>query len=259
MNLDLFTVVIDWPSIQDLQLAYFKSGVPHIDTPQDHAFFATMYKFASEHGVKNILTGANYSTESVRNPIEWMYYQSDSTQLKDIHRKHGKRSISKFPITNILWHKIYLKYIRGIKVISPLNYFPYRKDDAMSKLTKKFGWEPYPQKHFESRFTKFYESYWLFERFRFDTRKVQLSSLILSEQIDREDALKILQDLPYDKETIINDFGFIANKLDIDVGELKEYMSMPLKSYKDYKSQDSIYRIGAKLMRLFSQELGGKR
>ena len=81
LGLDLYTEVIDWEEMRDLQLAFFKSGVPHIDTPQDHAFFATMYKFAEQHGIKYILTGANLSTECVRNPIEWMYYQSDSIQL----------------------------------------------------------------------------------------------------------------------------------------------------------------------------------
>ena len=89
LGLDLYTEVIDWEEMRDLQLAYFKSGVPHIDTPQDHAFFATMYKFAEQHDVKYILTGANLSTECIRNPIEWMYYQSDSIQLKDIHARFG--------------------------------------------------------------------------------------------------------------------------------------------------------------------------
>src|SRR5437867_7255985 len=93
LGLDLFTEVIDWEEIRDLQLAFFKSGVPHVDTPQDHAFFATMYEFAEKHGVNYILTGANYSTECIRNPIEWMYYQSDSVQLRDIHRKHGTRPL----------------------------------------------------------------------------------------------------------------------------------------------------------------------
>jgi len=91
LGLDLFTEVIDWEEMRDLQLAFFKSGVPHIDTPQDHAFFATMYNFAEKHGVRYILTGSNLSTECVRNPIEWMYYQSDSIQLRDIHAKFGTR------------------------------------------------------------------------------------------------------------------------------------------------------------------------
>ena len=121
-----------------MQLAYFKSGVPHIDVPQDHAFFANMYKFASKHNVRHILTGGNYSTECVRNPIEWMYYQSDSVQLRDIHRKFGQNPLTNYPITNILWHKVYLPYIRGIKLIRPLDYVLYSKKEAMQLLVDKF-------------------------------------------------------------------------------------------------------------------------
>ena len=115
LGLDLYTEVIDWAEMRDLQLAFFKSGVPHIDTPQDHAFFATMYKFAEQHKVPYILTGANYATECIRNPVEWMYYQSDSIQLRDIHRRFGTVPLRTYPLTTILRHKVYLPYVKGIK------------------------------------------------------------------------------------------------------------------------------------------------
>src|SRR5690348_110450 len=127
LGLDLYTEVIDWEEMRDLQLAFFKSGVPHIDTPQDHAFFATMYKFAEQHKIRHILTGANLSTECIRNPIEWMYYQSDSIQLKDIHRRFGARPLVNFPTTSILRHKIWLPYVKRIRVVRPLNLVPYDK------------------------------------------------------------------------------------------------------------------------------------
>ncbi len=259
LGLDLYTEVIDWEEIKDLQLSFFKSGVSHIDTPQDHAFFATMYNFASKHKIKYILTGANYSTECIRNPLEWMYFQSDSIQLKDIHKNFGNRPLKNYPITNILWHKIYLPYIRGIKVVKPLDYIPYHKDKAMQLLEDKFGYQKYPQKHFESRFTRFYESYWLPKRFGYDTRKVQYSSLILTQQMTRDEALKKLKSLPYDEESIKNDFEYVANKLSISTEELQSYMDMPKKTYKDYKSQESIYHYGAKAMRFLGIERGGKR
>lgn len=259
LGLDLFTEVINWEEIKDLQLAFFKSGVSHIDTPQDHAFFATMYKFASKHNIKYILTGGNYSTECVRNPLEWMYYQSDSIQLRDIYKKHGTGKLKDYPITNILWHKIYLPYVKGIKLIRPLDFFPYDKDLAMQELVDKFGYQKYPQKHFESRFTRFYESYWLPEKFGFDTRKVQYSSLILTDQMTRKEALEKLKTPAYDTETIHQDFEYIATKLGISVEELQSYMDAPNKTYKDYKSQDNIYNIGAKVMRFIGLEKGGKR
>ncbi|WP_081980973.1 N-acetyl sugar amidotransferase [Cellulophaga sp. Hel_I_12] len=259
LGLDLFTEVINWEEIKDLQLAYFKSGVPHIDTPQDHAFFATMYKFASKHNIKHILTGGNYSTECVRNPLEWMYYQSDAIQLRDIYKQHGTGKLKDYPVTNILWHKVYLPYFKGIKLIRPLDYIPYHKDEAMQELVDKFGYQKYPQKHFESRFTRFYEAYWLPEKFGYDTRKVQFSSLILTGQMTREDALEELKKPAYDPETVKQDFEFVANKLGIAVDELQSYLDAPNKTYKDYKSQENIYNIGAKVMRLFGLEKGGKR
>lgn len=259
LGLDLYTEVIDWETMRDLQLAFFKSGVPHIDTPQDHAFFAMMYKFAEKHKVKYILTGANYSTECIRNPIEWMYYQSDSVQLLDIHRQFGTRPLTTFPLTSILRHKVYLRYIKKIEVVTPLNFIPYRKAEAMQLLAEKFGWQAYPQKHFESRFTKFYEGYWLPKKFGYDTRKVQYSSLILTGQMTREEALAKLSHLPYNEETIAQDFEYVATKLGIPVTELQGYMDAPNKSYRDYRSQETIYLAGAKLMNAFGLALGGKR
>ena len=259
LGLDLYTHVVDWEEMKDLQLAYFKSGVPNIDVPQDHAFFATMYDFASKYKIKYILTGGNYSTECVRNPIEWMYYQSDSIQLKDIHKKFGQRPLKSYLVTNILWHKFFLPYFRGIKVIRPLDFVPYNKDESMQLLMDKFGWQKYPQKHFESRFTKFYESYWLPKKFGFDTRKVQYSSLILTKQMTREESLEKLSKPAYDEETIKQDFEYIATKLGITVEELQGYMDAPNKTYKDYRSQESIYTIGAKVMRMLGIEKGGKR
>ena len=256
LGLDLYTEVINWEEMKDLQLAFFKSGVPHIDTPQDHSFFATMYKFASKHNIKYILTGGNYSTECIRNPIEWMYYQTDSIQLKDIYKKHGTGKLKDYPVTNILWHKIFLPFIKKIKLIRPLDFFPYNKDEAMKTLIDKFGFQEYPQKHFESRFTRFYESYWLPKKFGYDTRKVQYSSLILTNQMTREDALKKLKQPAYDPETINQDFEYIATKLEISKEELESYMDAPNKSYKDYKSQEKIYKIGAMIMRLLGLKRG---
>lgn len=259
LGLDLYTEVINWEEMKDLQLSFFKSGVPHVDTPQDHAFFATMYKFAEKHNVRYILTGANYSTECVRNPIEWMYYQSDSIQLRDIHKKFGKYPLTTFPITSILRHKVYLPYIKRIRVVRPLNYFPYIKEDAKTLLIEKFGWQPYPQKHFESRFTRFYEGYWLPKRFGYDTRKVQFSSLILTGQMSRDEALEQLKKPPLDETTVRQEFEYVAIKLGITTDELKSYLEMPKKTHRDYRSQESIYSIGANVMKFFGLELGGKR
>lgn len=259
LELDLYTDVIDWEEMKDLQLAFFKSGVPHIDTPQDHAFFATMYKFAEQHNVRHILTGANYSTECIRNPIEWMYYQSDVVQLHDIHRHFGTRPLVKFPTTSILRHKVYLPYIKRIEVVTPLNCLPYNKLEAMRLLADVYGWQPYPQKHFESRFTRFYEGYWLPQRFGYDVRRVQFSSLIMTGQMSRDDAIEKLKVPPLDELTISQEKQFVASKLGITVGDLDGYFQLPKRSFRDFRSQENVYRIGAWLLKSLGLVRGGKR
>jgi N-acetyl sugar amidotransferase len=259
LDLDLYTDVIDWEEMKDLQLSFFKSGVSHTDTPQDHAFFATMYKFANKYKIKHILTGGNFSTECIRNPLEWMYFQSDARQIKDIQKKFGTKKLKNFPLTNVLWHKVYLPYIKGIKVYRPLDFMPYDKEEATQFLVDSLGYQRYAQKHFESRFTRFYEGYWLPEKFGFDTRKVQYSSLIVTGQMTRAEALEKLQSPAYDPDTIDEDFEYISNKLGISVDELRNHFNSPNKTYKDYKNQQSLYDFGAKVMRALGMEKGGKR
>lgn len=259
LGLDLYTEVIDWEEMRDFQLSFFKAGVPHIDIPQDHAFIATMYNFANKYNIKYILNGGNVSTECVRNPMEWLYYGTDMAQIKDIHRRFGTIHIKKYPLSPILKHKFYLRYIKGIKVLKPLNYFPYIKKDAIKLLSEKYGWKEYPQKHFESRFTKFYEGYWLPVKFGYDTRKVQYSSLILTGQMTRDEALERLKVPAYDNDTIAEEFKYIATKLNITEEELKYYMDAPNKTYKDYKNQESMFMLGAKVLKTLGVEKSIKR
>jgi len=218
-----------------------------------------MYKFASKHGIKHILTGGNYSTECIRNPKEWMYFQSDSRQIKDIHSQFGTRPLDSYPLVNILWYKLYLPYAKGIKVYRPLDFMPYDKEEATQFLVDNFGYQRYAQKHFESRFTRFYEAYWLPKKFGFDTRKVQYSSLILTGQMSREEALLKLQKPAYDPDVVSEDLEYISNKLGITESELDGYLKAPNKTYKDYKNQQSIYDFGAKVFRALGLEKGGKR
>ncbi len=259
LGLDLYTEVINWEEMKDFQLAFFKSGVPHLDIPQDHAFIATLYKFAEKHKIKYILNGGNFSTECVQYPMKWLYYGTDMVHIKDIIKKFGTVKMETYPFSSIYRHKIYLRYIKGVKVIKPLNYVPYIKKDAIELLEKEYGWKSYPQKHFESRFTKFYEGYWLPERFGFDTRRVQFSSLILTGQMTRDEALEQLNKPAYDPATIDEEFNYIATKLGISPEELRSYFNMPKKYYWDYKNQQNIFRAGAKVLNWLGVEKVKKR
>ncbi len=259
LGVDLYTEVINWEEMKDFQLAFFKSGVPHIDIPQDHAFIATLYYFAEKHKIKYILNGGNFATECVQYPMKYYYYGTDMFQINDIRKKFGTSKMETYPFSSVFRHKIYLKYIKGVNVVKPLNYMPFVKSDALQLLEKEYGWKPYPQKHFESRFTRFFEGYWLPERFGFDPRRVQLSSLILTGQLSREEALVILENPPIAPESIKNEFDYMATKLGISVDELQKYFDMPKMYYWDYKNQESIFKFGAKAMNVLGLEKVKKR
>jgi N-acetyl sugar amidotransferase len=259
LGVDLYTEVINWAEMRDFQLAFFKSGVPHLDIPQDHAFIAVLYHFALKHKVKYILNGGNFATECVRNPKEWLYYGTDLRQIRDIQGQFGSVALNSYPISGVLFHKVYLRYVRRIQVVKPLNYVPFTQDSASATLANIYGWRPYPQKHFESRFTKFYEGYWLPTRFGFDTRKVHFSSLILTGQMSRDQAVEKLKLLPYDPETIAEDFAYIATKLGISERELQRLHEIPIKSFRDFKNFELLFDVGAKVLKNAGIERAIKR
>ena len=259
LNLELHTDVINWEEMKHFQLGYIKSGLSNIDVPQDHAFISTLYNFADKYNIRYILNGGNISTEVVRNPLEWVYYGTDMRQINYIKNNFVTKKLKTYPFSSVLRHKIWLRYFKNVRVIKPLNYVEYNKDKAMKFLEEEYGWMPYPQKHFESRFTKFYEGYWLPKRFGFDTRKVQYSSLILTNQMTRQDALKKLSKPAITEEEAAIEIEYISNKLDISVDDLLHYLNMPLKNYSDYPNSLSMFNIGAKIMKFLGLERSIKR
>jgi hypothetical protein len=255
LGFNLYTEVIDWSEMKDLQLAFFKAQVANIDTPQDLAFFSSLYNFAAKNKFKYILTGANYSTECVREPHEWgAYYPTDMRFVKDIHRRFGQSPLKTFPTADIFKYKLYYSYVKGIKVINPLNYVPYIKENAMQELTNRFGWQKYAQKHHESRFTRFIECFWLPRKFGVERRKAHLSSLVLTNQMTREEALARVAKPEIDEQTMIQDFEYVAKKLDLTVSEFQILFEGENKSYRDYKNKMTLITLGTKITQMLGIE-----
>jgi len=255
LGLDLYIEVVNWEEMKDLQLAFFKAQVPHLDTPQDHVFFASLYNFAAKNGFKYILTGANYSTECVREPLEWHYHASDLCQIKDIHHQFGTRPLKTFPLCDILTYKLYYRYIKGVRVVRPLNYVPYIREEAIEILMQRFGWEQYGHKHYESRFTQFYEGYWLPRKFGYDKRRAHFSSLILTGQMTRDEAMKRIAKPELDETTMAQDFEYVAKKLDMTAKDLEGLFNGKNKTYRDYKNNAALISLGTRIL----QGLGVER
>ncbi|WAD31605.1 N-acetyl sugar amidotransferase [Citrobacter braakii] len=255
LGLDLYTEVVNWEEMKDLQLSFLKSGIPDQDLVQDASFFSSLYKFARQHKIKHVITGSNFSTECCREPEEWGGYLGIDTMLfNDIHRQFGEKPLKTFPLVDILVYKLFYQKILGMKVHHPLNLVPFNKKDAENELNEKFGWQPFQHKHHESRFTRFYEDYWLPRRFGYEKRRAHFSSLIMTGQMTREQALERLSRPEMNEHFLEQEFEYVAHKLGISVEDLHALFAMPKKTYKDYKNKRWLIGLGANVLRTLGLE-----
>jgi len=256
LGLDLYTEVVDWGLVRDFQVAFLKSGIPDQDLVQDAAFFSALYQFARKNKVKHIITGSNFSTECCREPEAWGGYLGiDKRLFLDIWRNFGsERIVDDFPLIDILKYKIWYQYILGFTVHHPLNFTNFIKVNAEQRLNDVYGWVPLKHKHHESRFTRFYEDYWLPRRFGFEKRRAHFSSLIMTGQMTRKEALNKISVPELDEHMLNQEFNYVASKLGLTKSELNELFTMPKKTYCDYKNKRAIINLGSRFLRCFGKE-----
>ncbi len=252
LGIKLHTEILDFEEIRKMQIAFFKTGHAALDAPQDHAFIAMVDRFAKEIGVKYILNGYNIATEVVANPASWYIGAGptgDKTYIKDVLKKNGNIKTKNYTYTSGFRHKFWLPYVKGIKTLQLLNLIPITKEKMIKTLSEEYGYESYGQKHFEDLLTKFLEGWWCPTRFGCDIRIAWLSSLIITGQMTRDEALKILENPPLTEEDSKYLFDQVAKKLEITEEELMSFHDMPF-TIKKYKSNKWAYEIGIKLYTL---------
>ena len=255
LGLDLYTDVVNWKSVKRMQVAFLRAGIPDQDLVQDAAFFSGLYKFAREHEIKHVITGSNFSTECCREPEEWGGYLGiDKTLFADIWANFGDGKPNDFPLVDILVYKLLYQKILGMKVHHPLNLVPYVKKDAEDELEQRFGWQRFKHKHHESRFTRFYEDYWLPRRFGFEKRRAHFSSLIMTGQMTRDQALDRIAKPEMDEHFLNQEFEYVAHKLDLTGDELQAIFDSPKKTFRNYKNKRDLIGFGANLMRKLGLE-----
>lgn len=254
---ELYTHVMNWEEVRDLQVAYLKSGIANQDVVQDHAFFATLYHFATKHNIRYVISGGNIATESFFCKA-WHHSAMDAINLKAIHKKYGKVKLSDYKVISFFQYFFYYPFVKKMTVIRPLNFMPYVKKEAMRTLQETVGYKDYGRKHGESRFTKFFQNYYLPTKFGYDKRKLHLSSSILSGQLTREQVLAELAEPLCDEVELKEDFEYVAKKLGLSNDELREMVVSPGASYKEYPNWDSQYAMLKKLQSFIERFLRKK-
>jgi N-acetyl sugar amidotransferase len=239
---DLHTEVVDWEEMRDLQLAYLHSGIPNQDVPQDHVFFASLYHLAIRHGIRHVLSGGNIATEGIF-PSAWHGSAMDAINLHAIHRRHGQQPLRRYRTIGFFQFYLWYPFVKQMRVLRPLNYLPYVKSTAMEDLERRVGWQPYGRKHGESLFTRIFQNYYLPARFGYDKRRPHYSSLIVSGQMRREEALVLLAEPLYDPVELEIDLDYLCKKLRINRAEFDALMATPLRRHTDYRTWQPAFRL----------------
>lgn len=234
LGIDLYTYVIDWEEFRDLQISFLKASTPDGEIPSDHAIFALLWRESVKRGIKYIVSGMNFTTESIYVP-EWAYGHSDWRYVKDVHRCFGSIRLRTYPHFS-LPYLLYANLIRRVRTVSILNYIDYDKNEAMRLLTEELGWQYYGGKHHESVYTRFYQGYVLPKKFGIDKRYGHFSDLINAEQITREQALMEMKQPPYPEAQQQEDLVYVSKKLGLRGSAFDEVMALPVKSFRDYRN-----------------------
>jgi N-acetyl sugar amidotransferase len=232
LGYDLETFVMDWDEFRDLQRAYFKASVVDLEVPTDHMILGALYRIAAKRGIQFILSGTNYATEWLL-PKAWHYRKFDLANLRAIHAAYGKLPLRRLPALG-LWQQSYYTHVRRIESVPLLDLAPYNKAEAKALLMSKLGWRNYGGKHYESVFTRFYQGYVLPKKFGYDKRRAHLSSLILSGQMTREEALRELQQPTYDEDLQQQDKAYVAKKLGFTPDEFEVVLTQPNRQHQEF-------------------------
>jgi N-acetyl sugar amidotransferase len=241
LDIDLHTYVVEWQEMRDLQVAFLRSSVLNQDVPQDHAFFATLYRTAATFRIGDFLSGVNFATESIV-PPNFGFSSIDGTHLRAIHRRFGTIPLETYPVISFGEYLWMTRVRRQVRISRPLNFLNYDRRRAILELQREYGWRDYGVKHGESRFTKFYQETYLPRRYGFDKRRLHLSSLIVSGQVTRDQALFELTRPVVDANDARRDMKFVAKKLNLSSTELERLVAAPPVSHASYPSQVVAYQ-----------------
>ncbi len=239
MQIDLHTYVLDWEEFKDLQMAFLLSSIANAEIPTDQAITALLFKEAARRGIRHIISGTNIVTEAVL-PESWMYSSMDLKLLRSIHHKFGKRGLGNYPLLS-MFEMAYYVFVKRLNFIPILDYVHYNKEAAKQLLEEKLGWRDYGGKHHESIYTRFFQGYILPKKFNIDKRKAHLSTVILSGQITRQEALEELQREHYPVETQMQDKDYVIKKLGLTSQEFDSIMNAPARSYSDYPNSARLW------------------
>lgn len=257
LDVDLYTYVIDWEEYRKLMQAFFDVDVIDIELLYDNAMLAVNYNQAAKNKVKYILAGYNQVTEGMGVPNGWNWNKFDRKNIISIGASQNVK-VDSFPAIGAS-RRFYLQYMRNTVMLPFLDYFEFSKESALKLLTNEFNYKPYPYKHYESVFTRFYQGYILPRKFNVDKRRAHFSNLIVTGQMSRIEAIEKLQGIPYPSEREMeDDRQYFLKKMKWTDKDLDDYLSRPERLHSEFGSEEKLAKQLVSLPELVSPEIRKK-
>ena len=234
-HIETRTIKPDEKQFDDLTHAYMRAGVPNLAVPQDNILLAFLYKTALSENIKYFLSGGNFALECILQRGN-TYNSLDVKNIRAINRKNGNGKLDKLRFITS-YDKYILEKTGRLVTYRPLNYIDYNRDRAFEELRDFCGFEYYGRKHLENKLTAFLQLYWLPERFGVDKRTSHLSSMIVSGQMTRQEALKELDEPMYDEEMMRGYSEEIKQRMGISDEEFESLMKAPVHQHEEYSHE----------------------
>jgi N-acetyl sugar amidotransferase len=255
-NVFKFDLIVEKPDqaqFNDLVKSFILAGLPDVALLQDSVLFSILYRVAVKNKINYFLSGFNFSLESITQ--SGMDY-TDRVHIKDIHKKYGKLPLDgNLELFSVFHKRIKYGFFYKIQSLKPLFYIDFNAKNAFDELNKVCGYKSYGNKHCESTLTKFLQVYYLPLKFKIDKRKSHYSSMIVSGQMTRDEAIDRLSEPLYDEKEIGQDIDFIMKKIGITRNEFDSIMNESPRQHSEYRTS-YVNKITGKILELRKKTLG---
>ena len=234
LYVNLETYVVNNKEYDDIFKSFILAGLKDIDAPTDLGFATVLNNVASKYGIKYVFEGHSFRSEGV-SPLGWVYM--DAKYIHDVHKKYGTIKMKTYPN---MWFYKQLKWIlvNKLKKIRPLWYIDYDKEKNKAMLAKEFGWQWYGGHHLENRTSAITQSYYLPRKFNIDQRVNGYSGLIRSGQMNRVEAIEMLEEPPpFDIEML----EYMRNRLDFTDKKFEKAMMCEKRTYKEFNTYKPLF------------------
>lgn len=252
LGVELRTITSDWREAKELKIDFLKASTPDLNMGTDIGIASSLYGVAAKENIKCVIIGQSFRTEGIK-PLSWSFFEGG--YLKNVHKTFGKIKLRKWkpndPGFNLgVKELFYYTVVRGIKTITPMYYTDYIRKDAEKIIKNELDWV-YPGAHYYDDLYHSLIKYVHRVKFNIDLNMNSDSALVRSGQMSRDDALKRAHSVYSIEDPKVIDL--CIKRLGLTKQEFEEFLQLPPKTFRDYKTAYPLIRLFKYPIKLLSK------